>query len=380
MIAEHPFITHLTLYSMETIPSSSIWEVISKHLRLVSLSIRRMVIRPGDAKNLWHLCTQLEDLHIYETRFPAALDVPPIPSEPFTRIKTLTLLGLRSEKLQLAIIDHCPGLQSFRWSSLGYMLDKRFVSAFVQKLLMGTWPQLENVAISTSFMTNEHLANILSGIQQIRSLKLTYGGAFEHTTLQLLQRHFMHLKVLELRSLSRFVGPLLQEILASCPLLEVLRAPWIQAIDIVKGKPWVCCGKLKVLDMTFLFESSTVDQLQPLVLDQLSKLTRLEVLKVGIVGTIDNNQDSKEPIHYTTLDLRLDKGLGKLSNLRALREMDFSNTVQCMNHQEIDWILEHWRSLVRISGTMNYQERKIDMELRERLKDLMPQRLFHAAP
>ncbi|KAK3810224.1 MAG: hypothetical protein J3Q66DRAFT_64688 [Benniella sp.] len=186
-------------------------------------------------KNFWHLCTQLEVLQIHEALFPEGLDTLPTPSEPFTRIKTLALLGLVSITLQLAIMDHCPGLQSFRWDSDGDMPDKPFLSAFVQKVLMGTWPQLENLAISSSFMTNEHLANFLSGIQQIRSLKLADAGAFEHTTLQLLHRHFMHLKVLELRFLSRFVGPLFQAILASCPLLEVLRAPWIQATDIVNG-------------------------------------------------------------------------------------------------------------------------------------------------
>ena len=145
-----------------------------------------------------------------------------------------------------------------------------------------------------------------------------------------------------------------QKVMSFCSLLTTLKGVTIDATDIVHGEPWVCL-KLKVLQLEFRFDPSTIGHVQPLVLDQLSKLSRLEELQVF-------SWQQCQP-EFEAFDLRLEHGIGKLSTLRLLRTFSFGIAKQEMREQEVDWILDHWKSLDRIKGTLNTIDPEINSTL-----------------
>ncbi|KAG0005934.1 hypothetical protein BGZ65_009780 [Modicella reniformis] len=175
--------------------------------------------------------------------------------------------------------------------------------------------------------------------------------------MELLQPHFSTLTELDLGYNNSMTSAMAQELLSSCSSLFKFRAPRIEALDIVEGKPWMCL-RIQYLSAGIHFDPSTIKVLQPLIFDQLSKLTRLRVLAVGHVSEIAFQE---------TMELRLESGLGKLSSLRLLRCIGFSNTKQMMGKQEIEWMLKHWKALERIHGQSNAYDANINDEMETRL-------------
>ncbi|KAF9986367.1 hypothetical protein BGZ65_007874 [Modicella reniformis] len=106
-------------------------------------------------------------------------------------------------------------------------------------------------------------------------------------------------------------------------------------------------------------------QVQPLVFEQLARLTQLQ--KLYVTWNPKPNLEDDEPVFQGSVDLRLDYGLGKLSSLRMLREISFVDTVQQMGEQEIDWILEHWKCVEEIYGELDSWNPDKDKALKERL-------------
>jgi hypothetical protein len=70
-----------------------------------------------------------------------------------------------------------------------------------------------------------------------------------------------------------------------------------------------------------------------------------------------------------TFDLRLELGLDKLSTLRSLSVISFLDTEQKMGDEEVDWILEHWTSLMIANGALNTSKPRVDEALRGRLEE-----------
>jgi len=56
----------------------------------------------------------------------------------------------------------------------------------------------------------------------------------------LIQLHFSNLRVLELDWYLETKSSLAQVIMSSCPLLEKLVAPLVDADVVTEGNPWVC--------------------------------------------------------------------------------------------------------------------------------------------
>ncbi|KAI8348112.1 hypothetical protein B0O80DRAFT_514984 [Mortierella sp. GBAus27b] len=178
--------------------------------------------------------------------------------------------------------------------------------------------------------------------------------------MKLLQLHLPHLKELDLSTANDLTSPMAHEILSSCLLLEKPLVCLLDANDVITGKPWVCT-RLKELSVCFQFDPSKIHDHQPLVLDRLSRLARLERLCV----------DGKSPdlVFQETFDLRLDMGLDKLSTQRSLRWFSFRNTEQIMGYAEVDWIIEHWTRLQYINGDLDFQEPELDLELKAWLEE-----------
>jgi hypothetical protein len=227
--------------------------------------------------------------------------------------------------------------------------DKRLLPGFAQLVAKKTWPDLDSLCLVAHTVTDDALSKILGGMQRIISIEIHHSPALlSLSSIDLLRAHFSKLKVLRYLRWSNNTGmfPMAQEILSSCPLLEEFTSTLIDATLVAKGKPWVCL-RLKSLNLSFGFEPSTISRIQPLVLDQLSRLTRLRELRLWGEKSITVMTDSWKP-----MDLRLESGLGKLSTLRALEIIVWAATDQRMGEQEIDWMVEHWKCLNIVNGNL----------------------------
>ncbi|KAG0289760.1 hypothetical protein BGZ98_003726, partial [Dissophora globulifera] len=205
-------------------------------------------------------------------------------------------------------------------------------------------------------------------------------------------------------------GAMLREILSSCPLLEFVAWPQVKASDLVPGQSWACTG-LQVFRVPVVFESGEIEELQPLICEQLSRLTTLVVLNVSLltgseeipydvqeveppvenvepsveemapvvtdvepdvadvdpgieeveltVGDVEETvgpEDSELLPFQRSFDFRLGRGLEKLATLQLLQDFSFNGTTQRMGEKEVNWMIDHWEELSCTCGQLNEDE------------------------
>ncbi|KAG0005412.1 hypothetical protein BGZ65_011212 [Modicella reniformis] len=364
LILQHPTLTRLQLEHLWSDYQSAFWDQLLEFRYLRDLTLANVTVGEEDVDKFWQFCTQLERLdfrliwsnqgNLSSMEFPCLKEI------------KIRLARTNEVPLSLEMIERCPNLRSLHWGINEREGDKQFVARVVQLITSGTWPELESIDSESYNLTNNDLSQIMAGMAQIKVLNIGCSwDAFGRNSTDLLRPHFSGLKELRLGFSITETGPLGQEIMSSCPLLEKLTVPRINAVDIVRGPPWVCL-RLKQLSAKFCFHPKSVELLQPLVFDRLSKLIRLEDLCIDKIS--DDSLLIKLHLQET-FDLRLVRGLGKLSTLRSLCVLSFLDTEQSMGQEEVDWMLKHWTSLADISGTFNMSEPRFDAKLRERLED-----------
>jgi hypothetical protein len=144
------------------------------------------------------------------------------------------------------------------------------------------------------------------------------------------------------------------EVLESCPSLEHIMAKEIRGQHIIDSKPWVChrLKKFEVLIRMELPEQSTTRVLYTenkkrqchQVFERLSQLRQLKVLNISNLRL--TRYGHVAPVTFP-LDLRL--GLGHLSTLKDLEWIGYQGH-QNMRMAEVEWMLQHWRRLRKITG------------------------------
>ncbi|KAF9363070.1 hypothetical protein BGX34_004959 [Mortierella sp. NVP85] len=362
MFAELSSLSHLSLDGHVQHPT--FWNGVLGLLSLKSLAISGTKL-DKEINLFWSLCTRLERLRL---GWESLHNEGNVSSMQFPFLKEIDVSYIREDEVPivLALTQRCPGLQEISWFSFDTSLDAQFVPAFIQSLGAGTWPALESIAFGAMDSTNDDLTRIMEGMHRITELSMGGGpGLFRSNSMEQLRPHFQHLKVLNLGFAKDITSQMAQEVLSSCPLLVKLRIPQIDAMDIVQGQPWVCLG-LRELSVFFAFDPSTIEFSQTLVMDQLSRLTRLEELNLAWERPSGATQD---PMFQESIDLRLENDLGRLRNLRRLRHISFTFTKQKMGEQEISWILEHWRSLELLFGVLDYESPFMERRLKQRLRN-----------
>ncbi|KAF9935943.1 hypothetical protein BGZ65_002859 [Modicella reniformis] len=334
---DHCSVTRLKLRVYEV--DHEFWNSLLGFRHLKDLTLRDLRSW-DDVDGFWQLCTHLERLEIIKSYTPHQGN---LLSMRFPSIKELifNLTDWNNVRI-LEFMQRCSNLTSFKY--VGGEESAGFASSFSDLVTARTWSQLHSVSIWDD-IAEDAILRIIEGMQRINVFEIYFLlDSFGFNAMELLRPHFSNIRVLHLRCFNESeTSPMAQEILSSCPLLEQLTAPPIEASVIAKGKPWVCT-RLQELKLMFVYADSTLPCLQPLVFDQLARLVRLE--------TWCTNYSNQKPPHQV-VDLTLKNGLSKLSTLRSLRFIRLGNTYQKMGQQEIDWILQHWINLENIGVSVN---------------------------
>ncbi|KAK3810185.1 MAG: hypothetical protein J3Q66DRAFT_64169 [Benniella sp.] len=369
LILDQPSIAALRFHCLQPAPEPTLWDGLLGFHHLKALWMDNSRIHEKNTDSFWQLCTRLEKLHLAHH---IVGDNGRLPSMEFPHVKELDISSLSTGEygsipLSVDFMQRCPSLTLCCWTASEDEVGH--IPRFTQLVAEKTWPELRSVSIRFCDISVDDLSNIVRGMQHDISLNLSYSpNTFTPSRMDLLRSRFSYLKVLELAWSDRSVTcPMVQEVLSSCPSLQYLSATRIDAALVAEGKPWVCLG-LQVLDLDFSFNPSTTHIIQPLLFDQLARLTRLQELYLRRKPVYGWKEDASASPFHEAIDLRLENGLYKLSTLRSLRVIDYGHSKQRMEDQEIDWILEHWRRLKLISGKLNAQKPETDRRLVEKLK------------
>ncbi|KAF9114805.1 hypothetical protein BGX27_009753 [Mortierella sp. AM989] len=349
MIELNSSLTSLDLKRLDGYLFADFWKTVSCLPSLKSLRVRYTALNDrNDVDAFWNACLNLESLCLTRTQIPGSSGVlhgAPFLAFPRVRILELDLADELSHMEQLNTIRCCPQLEELIWNSIP---RKEILELFAEDVTRGQWPNLERLTFGYSNPDVES-GRIVDGIQYLSKLDMSFTGFGPHC-FRALQRHFGTLKELYLRESSGASSKMLREIMCSCPHLEEFQAGIIKAKDVISDSPWVCLS-LKRLEVCFVF-TRTEQDLQSKVFERLSKLDRLEKFCVG--GWASWRKRSAEEV----LDLRLDKGLGVLDKLKNMKHINFYNTTQSLQENDIRWMIANWKQLQEVRGQLNQYSTK----------------------
>ncbi|KAF9355186.1 hypothetical protein BGX34_010618 [Mortierella sp. NVP85] len=347
-----------------------VWMTLSSHPHIKRLELTAVPIRNVDAPAFWKVCEKLEHL---ELTYVKLRDLT-IPADTvFHRIRHLEIEGGQQPDLQgqMDLILRCPSSEYIKWhiEEEDDIYEQRLIHNPIRK---DHWPRLKELTITYPIHDTD-IAAILQGAENglgnIVELYLNCTVLMDQA-FKAISHHFSTLVIVSLFGCHPDTSPAIRDILCGCPKLEILRGTSIYARDIVEGGPWVCL-QLKALMLCFLVED-TEQELQPLIFERLSTLTRLEVLTMWAPPMNDNGQDK-------VLRFRLDCGMTSLASLRQLTFIHFGrirrwsmcddDVSYCpqLGMDEILWIEIHWKRLRMVQGRLN-ENKRLEEQLISRLQ------------
>ncbi|KAH7046358.1 hypothetical protein BKA57DRAFT_74790 [Linnemannia elongata] len=276
------------------------------------------------------------------------------------------------------------------------------------RFYQGRQQQLESLGLGLSEFRIQDLDIILNSFQSsLKELSLD-ATTFDEDSWTLIKDHYhgylSTVTVLNLEDCSLLNGSQVQDILCSITSLKVFKADYIMETDLEhdhdRGRSWVCLG-LKELSLGFIRQTRREsDRGQYLLLEQLSRLSRLEVLNLEtsttqyeidedeeVVGfedaAVDEEPDRRNPVVdarfqcQRILLLTLTEGLDCLKPLRRLRELKVprnhrwdgskQSCKRCVwTEAEARWVTHNWAVLEKLTNIPMAEE--VKQVLEERMK------------
>ncbi|KAG0377294.1 hypothetical protein BGX24_006358 [Mortierella sp. AD032] len=266
------------------------------------------------------------------------------------------------------------------------------------RFYQGRQQQLESLGLGESEFTIQDLDIILNSFQSsLKELSLNSTN-FDEDSWTLIKGHYPgYLSTVTVLNLDDclLLGSQVQDILCSITSLKVFKADYIKESDLEhdhdRGRSWVCLG-LKELSLGFIRQTRREsDRGQYLFLEQLSRLSRLELLNLEKSTTeseTDEDEEDEEPDRRNpvvdvdskcqmVLILTLAEGLDCLKPLRRLRELkvpmdhqwdgDEQGCKRCVwTEAEARWVTHNWAVLEKLTNIP--MAKGVKQVLEERIK------------
>ncbi|KAF8948402.1 hypothetical protein BGZ47_005175 [Haplosporangium gracile] len=333
---------YVLIYEGASQPPADFWDAVSSTLRN---STRLQVtwlenIERNTLEAFWRACDQFEEIDIKGSNME------------YTAHLEITFGGFTQQgfdtRRQLDWFKRCPRLTRLHWAyfSVEFPNDK-----FVEALDQGAWPKLEGLSLDQLNQQDDVLAKTLAHLLLLRRFQLR-SFKFGPLTFETLPgRLFDGVRMLDMARVLEFTSPMALGVLEGCVHLEDFRTFFINADDIdttaTRRPPWVCLG-LKRLTTTFVCTSAASNEKAFMAL---SRLTNLEHVAVGhedlralqVRTSIPSFTSSTEPLKW-----KLDRGLGHLETLKKLRNVMFPRTEQCMDEDDLKWMVKNWSALEEV--------------------------------
>ncbi|KAF9407361.1 hypothetical protein BGZ94_002715 [Podila epigama] len=219
--------------------ASEFWSALGGCLKLETFRAQgQLLYNDGEVETEegpnWRVCTRVENLGVN----------PWDPDLDFAQVEKLLLTRLPEQELP----DTSDALREVSNSTL--------------EALPATWPYFCEVTLASPQMSDHELASVFNSVKTLLRLILA-DATFGIMAFNALKRHFSTVQYLDLRRTWKVTSSMIQEIMASCPHLEVFRAEELLASDVVHGRPWVCL-KLKELTLDLKLDAIVGQQEQRL--------------------------------------------------------------------------------------------------------------------
>ncbi|KAG0093328.1 hypothetical protein BGZ93_002200 [Podila epicladia] len=243
--------------------SLEFWTSIAMCPRLETLLVRdeKMFVNNGDHSEqeaFWIACTKARNLTLKNLRFQAAVNVPAWLD--FSRVRKLELLGAEwwhADK-QVLWMGRCSELRILNWTPL--KTKPHVVGASALTTFPASWPKLRELTLSGQEIKDHDLVAVISTAEVLVKLSVPQTQFGRRAFAALRTHHFQVLRLLNLQDCESATSAMVQEVMASCPGLEYLRAPLLRSVDVLVGAPWVCL-KLKQLQLeTFFLDTNDTDK------------------------------------------------------------------------------------------------------------------------
>lgn len=240
----------------------------------------------------------------------------------------------------------CRNLTRFHWSEPIPIRDGATM------IILPAWPHLEDFRVYSSKGSDQEFADvILRHLPPLKHLRLERGPFEQACFGRLRDRHFDTLRTLSLTGPCSMSGPMALDVLLNCATLEVLEVGYIAIKDLRETpQPWACRG-LRRFHATVECEYKEKDTL---FFEQLSRLPLLE--EVDLNGGMFRHYVG--PKDHPSPRWRLDMGLGLLSTVTRLKTLDFHGCTQDLRQEDVEWMLNQWPLLERLSGGLSYKKSK----------------------
>ena len=304
-----------------------IWKPPYSFQNLSSLVLCKVNIEPQDAAHFWDMCTRLESLTIQDTSIVRPQD----DAMTLARLQSLRLSTHSDHSEQeLDIITRCPNLTSLQWELWSQGVDRMLGRSdlLAAHFVNGAWLKLCELRLSNFIPTDAQLAQIISGMHQITVLNIPECeiGPLSYSVLR---PHFRSIRELLVGLTSTVVWPEAQEIMASCPRLQIFKCR-LTSQNILQGQPWACENSLTclIIGVIVLYNhDQDADHHQRNVLERISRLRNLELFVLDHTGRVTTEG--------AFLKLQLGKGLEQLTTLKKLRTLGFYDITQELTETEI---------------------------------------------
>ncbi|KAI8349985.1 hypothetical protein B0O80DRAFT_500929 [Mortierella sp. GBAus27b] len=372
MLPQNPAIQDLTIFNYNTKPYNVelMQNVASSCPNLQTLSVLDSSLDVGCTKLLFDICVRLTELKLFNTTLDGALGTEDVDRWPdgFPKLRRLHV-KLQEYRNILRIVQKCPQLKSWICNmdySLEYISD-------LPGVIAKHCPCLDELKIATDRGAVIDLARVLNSCRRLSSLTLDQ-HELDPSAQSSLTRHFPHLTHVNFHSCRYLQSAFVHQILISCPHLDYLAAPKLHVCDIlgvpdlvdvpylplgesqpeflelesrpdgIRPQEWVCT-KLRTLQVQFCGFQDKPSMWHRLVLEQLGRLTKLEVLCINPSWWCVRQSDG--------LCLRLGTGLDLLSGMNNLRILGTQENCQEWDEDDVQWMVTTWTRLQEIKGKMH---------------------------
>ncbi|KAF9995288.1 hypothetical protein BGZ80_011710 [Entomortierella chlamydospora] len=339
------------------------WNEIAQCTQLQRLTIRKGSVIGSEAEAFTQACSTPTTLEIYGMSLLGGLGVDGLKWPRVKRLCCSNLLNAPAVRFVKAVISRCSNLKFLYWSM---DMHGDAMRTFSEYLAANTWPLLDSLHFrSDSYLQDSELFRVLDTLT--KPLVLLRAPRSDFSTLSFNSMRgrgfFTSIRDLNLNRCLGVTSAMIQEILSSCPLLEVCFLGRIRISDIICGKPWIC-GRMRNLCINIDVDSAVND---PDFIEQQHKVFKqLSVMK--LVEKLAINHEKTDIQSTRTLDLRLESGLGLLTGFSQLKEFWFKGD-QRMTLEDVHWLANNFKRLRHLSGRLH-----VDEEILKPLKNVLTER------
>ncbi|KAF9131566.1 hypothetical protein BGW39_001615 [Mortierella sp. 14UC] len=372
-LSRHSTIQDLVITTRRLHLSQQLWDTIATtlfrpRLLVIDESTFTIAADPGTkGSGFWRASSRFEEVRYCGSDYSGSLE---LGDYDFSGLKRLSYSTRTGDSLKIwRWMCSCSNLTRLHWGGTVSLLQLAAVTEHP------IFPSLEEFSLGDYVLgSDEELAAVLSWLPPLKHLRLARGNFGRMCFSILRERHFDSLRTLAAQGQGLISKQMALEVLQSCIHLEEFRANTIKLRDLRPDpRHWVCHG-LKHLQVTFENDPYNPGA-STLLFDQLSTLTRLEVLDMKYYGY-------SAPCGWSsaknTPAWRLDSGLAQLSTLTRLRIFKIqkygSDERTEWRVEDFEWMLDHWPSLEVLCGSFTHILPRTEERVEDRIMALIKQR------